>query len=146
MKVEIIIDDSLEETCVKIYSKEYTSEIEDLKEKIMMQNKDIISAFKDDKVFLIKANEIYRIYSQDQDVFIESKDDLFKSKLRLYEFEKILNKKRFVKISRSEIINLSHVKKLDLSFLGSICVEMKNGKISYVSRRNIKKFKESIGL
>ena len=51
-----------------------------------------------------------------------------------------------MRISRFDIINLDYVKKLDLSFTGTIAVEMKNGDVVYVSRRNLRGFKEALGL
>ena len=43
-------------------------------------------------------------------------------------------------------MNLDYVEKLDLSFTGTIALKMKDGKVTYVSRRNIKKFKEILGI
>ena len=60
--------------------------------------------------------------------------------------ENILDKTKFVRISKSEIINLKAVKNFDLSFTGTISVEMKNGKISYVSRRFVAKIKKILGV
>ena len=62
----------------------------------------------------------------------------------MYEIEHRLNNS-FVRISRSEIINISYIKKLDLYFKGTIAVELKNGTVSYVSRRNLKNFKKVLG-
>lgn len=146
MKVEIIIDDSYNETLVKIYSNEYNTEIEELKNNILKKSKDVINVFKDDEVYIINNEEIVRAYAQNKTVYIETIKDLYKTKLKIYELDERLNKSKFIKISRSEIINLKYVKRLDLSFIGTIAVELKNGKVSYVSRRSLKDFKKEIGL
>ena len=39
-------------------------------------------------------------------------------------------------------INIKHIKKFTMSFFSSLMVELKNGYIDYVSRRNIKSVKE----
>ena len=61
--------------------------------------------------------------------------------MRLYELEERLDN-RFVRISNSEIVNLKKVKSLDLSFVGTICMELSNGEVSYVSRRYVSKMKK----
>ena len=48
--------------------------------------------------------------------------------------------------SNSEIINLSHTKKFDLSLAGTICVSMSDGAITYVSRRYVPKIKQKLGI
>ena len=38
------------------------------------------------------------------------------------------------------------VSRLDLSFVGTICMELSNGTVSYVSRRYVSKIKKVLGL
>ena len=64
----------------------------------------------------------------------------------MYELEDRLDKNSFVRISNSEIINLKKVKGFDLSFTGTICVKMKNGRVTYVSRRYVSKIKQVLGI
>ena len=52
----------------------------------------------------------------------------------------------FVRISHLEIVNLKKVKNLDLSFVGTICMELSNGDMCYVSRRYVKKIKKVLGI
>lgn len=146
MKVEIIIDETLEETNIKIYTNKYTEQIDEIKNNLLKNSKDLISVFKDDDVYVINNNEIIRAYAEEKNVYIETIENLYKTRLKIYELEERLNSNKFIKISRSEIVNLDFVKRLDLSFIGTIAVELKNGKVSYVSRRNLKNFKNAIGL
>ena len=67
-------------------------------------------------------------------------------RLRLYEAEERMDSSKFVRISNSEIVNLKKVKSLDLSFVGTICMELSNGTVSYVSRRYVSKIKKVLGL
>ncbi len=144
MKVEIIIDENLDESLVKIYAPSYNKDIENIKRSLEATNINKLVVFKDDEIYLLEYEEIIRCISKNKGVFIESKNGEYKSRMRLYElYERFDNK--FIKISRYEIINLDYVKKLDLSFKGTIAVEFKNGKISYVSRRYLKEFKKALG-
>ena len=65
---------------------------------------------------------------------------------RLYELEERLNKRLFVRISNSEIINLKKVIRLDLSMSGTICVELSNQTTAYVARRYVTKIKQALGI
>lgn len=144
MKVEIIIDENLDERLVKIYAPSYNKDIENIKRSLEATNINKLVVFKDDEIYLLEYEEIIRCISKNKGVFIESKNGEYKSRMRLYElYERFDNK--FIKISRYEIINIDYVKKLDLSFKGTIAVEFKNGSISYVSRRYLKEFKKALG-
>ena len=144
MKVEIIIDENLDESLVKIYAPSYNKDIENIKRSLEATNINKLVVFKDDEIYLLEYEEIIRCISKNKGVFIESKNGEYKSRMRLYElYERFDNK--FIKISRYEIINIDYVKKLDLSFKGTIAVEFKNGRISYVSRRYLKEFKKALG-
>lgn len=146
MKVEIIIDETIEETKVKIFAKEYSKEVENLKDLLADRLVDEIVVFKNKEVYIISHEDIIRIYAQDKNVFVKTKDGTFSSRLTIYELADRLDKNKFIRISRSEIVNLDFVRKLDLSFTGTIAVELTNGDVSYVSRRNLKEFRKALGL
>lgn len=146
MKVDIIIDETLEETQVKIFAKGYSKEVETIKDLLADRIIDKIVAFRDKEVFILSHEEIIRLFAQDKRVFIKTKNGTFSSRLTISELENRLGKKKFIKISRSDIVNLDFVKKLDLSFTGTIAVELTNGDVVYVSRRNLKEFRRVLGL
>ncbi|MDU3136115.1 MAG: LytTR family DNA-binding domain-containing protein [Anaerococcus prevotii] len=146
MKVEIIIDESIEETKVKIYSSKYSKEVENIRDALSETLLDKIVAFQSKEVFILSFDEIIRIYAQDKSVYIKTKDNTYTTRLTIYEFESKADRRNFIRISRSEIVNLDYVKRLDLSFTGTIAVELANGDVSYVSRRKLKEFKKALGL
>lgn len=145
MKVELIIDENLDENIIKIYANSYNKDIENIKRSLDATNINKLVVFKDDEIYILEYEEIIRCISKNKSVFIESKNGEYKSRMRLYELYERFDKNKFIKISRYEIINLDYVKKLDLSFKGTIAVEFKNGSISYVSRRYLKEFKKALG-
>ncbi|WP_311480608.1 LytTR family DNA-binding domain-containing protein [uncultured Anaerococcus sp.] len=146
MKVDIIIDQTIDETQVKIFAKEYLKEVETIKDLLADRLIDKLLAFRDKEVFILSHEEIIRIFAQDKSVFIKTKNGTFSSRLTVSELDKRLDKKKFIRISRSDIVNLDFVKKLDLSFTGTIAVELTNGDVAYVSRRNLKEFRRALGL
>ena len=146
MKVEVIIDESLDENKVTIYAKKYSKDIENIRDMLTDRLLDKIVAFYDKEIFILSFDEIIRIFAQDGDVFVKANNKIYKVRLTLTELEKRLDKKKFIRISRSEIVNLDYVKRLDLSFTGTIAVELANNEVSYVSRRRLKDFKKILGL
>lgn len=146
MKVEVIIDESLDENKVTIYAKKYSKDIENIRDMLTDRLLDKIVAFYDKEIFILSFDEIIRIFAQDGDVFVKTSNKSYKVRLTLTELEKRLDKKKFIRISRSEIVNLDYIKRLDLSFIGTIAVEFTNDEVSYVSRRRLKDFKKILGL
>ena len=146
MNVEIFIDDQYEETTVKIYDKTYSKEIDWIKDQVLGHPQDKITAFAGDNVEILAYKDILRFYGLDNKVYLDTMKTTYTTRLRLYQLVDRLPKKQFIKISRSEIVNLDYVKSLDLSFSGTIALELKNGQVTYVSRRSLKNFKEALGL
>lgn len=146
MKVEVIIDESLDENKVTIYAKKYSKDIENIRGMLTDRLLDKIVAFYDKEIFILSFDEIIRIFAQDGDVFVKTNNKSYKVRLTLTELEKRLDKKKFIRISRSEIVNIDYIKRLDLSFIGTIAIEFTNDEVSYVSRRRLKDFKKILGL
>ena len=146
MEIEIVIDQSQIEPKIIIKTSKLTQEVENIMNIISQQNPSIISGIKDEKLEIIDENAIIAVFAQDGKVYADTKNGIYELKLRLYDLEYILDKTKFFRISKSEIINLKAVKNFDLSFTGTISVEMKNGKISYVSRRFVSKIKKILGV
>ena len=56
--------------------------------------------------------------------------------------EEQLREQKFVRISNSELVNVQQIEKLDMSYAGTIQMKMRNGDVTYVSRRFVRKIKE----
>lgn len=146
MKIEIKIDDTAAETKVIIVTREVTESVQTLVKRLSEEHPKVIAGFSEDTVRLLEQEEILRIYAADGKVFAVTEKGEFTLRLRLYELEERLDKKRFVRISNSEIVNLGKVKGFDLSFSGTIRVSLTNGTSTYVSRRYVSKIKTTLGL
>ena len=148
MRVNIKIDANYEEPEALITTARMTDEVNRIVDFISHSDAvtTIISGIKNEKVELLEQAALIRIYAEDGKVFARTENDLYQLRLRLYELEERLDDSLFVRISNSEIVNLKKVKSLDLSFVGTICMELSNGDVSYVSRRYVTKIKKRLGL
>ncbi len=150
MKIDIRIDEKTQETTIIVQASKIDEEITEIINKLKeIENKNpkgTITGFKDDIVEIIDEHKIIRIYSSMQKVLAQTSIGTYLIKARLYELEERLDKNNFVRISNSEIINLKRVVNFDLSFSGTICVNLDNKETTYVSRRYVGKIKEVLGI
>lgn len=146
MQIEIKIDNEFKEPKAVIFTDKVTDEITELVRQLSDERSSIIAGFKDGTAELLENNDIFRIYASNGKVYAETANDTFTLRLRLYEAEQRLDSQLFVRISNSEIINLKKVTNFDLSFVGTICVKLSNGTVTYVSRRYVAKIKQILGI
>lgn len=146
MQVEIKIDSSCAEPKIVIFTASITEEVNFLMQKLTENNSQIISGSRDGKVEVLAQEDLFKIYTANGKVFAVTNNGEYNLRLRLYEAAERLNPSQFVRISNSEIINLKKVKNFDLSFSGTIYVELANGTATYVSRRYVSKIKKILGM
>lgn len=146
MQIEIKIDENYREPKIIIMTDKMTDEVNDIVKKLSDEQPQLIAGFKDDSVQVLDPSSIYRVYAQSGKVFAETSKGNYLLRLRLYEAEERLEKLSFVRISNSDIINLKKVKSFDLSFVGTICITLSNGTVTYVSRRTVSKIKKLLGI
>ena len=141
MKIEIKIDEGCTETKIIVVTSKVTEEVNEIVKRLSSEQPQMIAAFKDDQATMLDPTQIYRVYASEGKVYAETESSMFLLRLRLYEAEQRLAKCSFVRISNGEI-----VKGFDLSFVGTICVSLSNGTVTYVSRRYVAKIKQLLGL
>lgn len=146
MQVEVKIDNSCIEPKIIVLAASMTEEVSKVIQKLSDNNPQIITGSKNEKIEVLEQNELIRIYAANSRVFAVTNSGEYLLRLRLYEAEEQLDPNQFVRISNSEIINLKKVKSFDLSFAGTICVELSNGTTTFVSRRYVSKIKKILGI
>jgi DNA-binding LytR/AlgR family response regulator len=98
----------------------------------------MIQAYFKGCLVMLPQRKIIRFYVDNRKVMAQTAERVYETKKALYEIEEILDKKKFVRISQSENINIKRVKNFDFSVTGTIGLELENGDITWVSRRRIK--------
>jgi DNA-binding LytR/AlgR family response regulator len=146
LKVEVKIDKNITETTIIILAKELDDEVYELQQNIANIKPNAIIGFSGYRLEFINQDDIVRVYASLGNVYIVTSEKEYRAKSTLGELEELLNKHNFLRISRSDIINLNNVKSFDLSFVGTISVELINGDTVYVSRRKLKDVKNYLGI
>jgi DNA-binding LytR/AlgR family response regulator len=146
VQIEVKLDASLSEPKVVIYADKMSDEVSDIVKKLSEDIPQMIAGFRDNSLEILEPMEIIRVYAAAGKTLVVTEKGEYTLRLRLYEMENRLDKRSFVRISNSEIIHLKKVKAFDLSFAGTICVAFKNGTVTYVSRRYVRKIKQVLGV
>ena len=149
MKVGINIDRSVEEVEVLITAQEQSRTVNALYEHVVEFDKkslETLTAYRDDIAKIVNVTDVFRIYMGNQKVYIQTHQGEYAIRYRLYELEAALDKKQFLRISNSEIINVKKIRDIDLSLIGRICIRFEDNTQTYVSRRYIPKIKKSLGI
>lgn len=142
MKIKYIIGDKYTEPEVHLCVKEKSREATDAYEAIEKLFELRITGYRGQESELLSPAQMIRIYSENKKVFVRTAEDCYEVKDRLYVLEEQLSGQKFVRISNSELVNVQQIEKLDMSYAGTIQVRMKNGDVTYVSRRFVRKIKE----
>lgn len=111
MQIEIKLDESCKEPKIIIHTDKMTEEVSQIVKLLSEEKPEVFAAIHENgEIILLEQTEIIRIYAENDRVYAKTKDGSYRLKARLYELEERLNKKMFIRISNSEIINLKEVR------------------------------------
>lgn len=146
MKIELDIDKKYDETSVVIKSRNITEEVIEILEKLKNEKSQKLLGKKNDKIYFLNPNDIICFYSNEQKIFADTDEGNFEIKMKLYEIEEELKKMSFVRCSKFAIVNIEKINNIELSFGGSLIINLVNGRRETISRRYVKKVKEYLGM
>lgn len=146
MKTEIRIDGTEPEPRALILTPEMTEEVVRAVRLLETGPYRRLAGYRDSRAELLDPGTISRIRADGDNVLADTLKGTCRLRLRLYEVEQRLDPRQFVRISRSELINLDQVQSFDLRMSGTIEVRMQDGCCSYVARRYVKKIREELGV
>ena len=138
MKVKLRIDSQVTEDSVSIEARLMTESIQELVHFAQHLGKK-------DKIHLLDAKEIHRIYTENRQIQVRTAKDSYRAQQALYQLLQVLPE-YFLQISQSEIINSRQISHLKLTPNGLIQIFLKNGDQTYSSRRYLKSIKERLQL
>ena len=146
MNIEVELDPALRELLVKILAPGETEELAALLARLEGEPLALLG-FREGGAVPLDPAEILRFYGEDKEVRAQTLNgEIYTVRQRLYELEERLDRRTFLRVSHSEIVNWKRVTALDLSLTGTIRVTLEGGAVTYVSRRYVKKIKEVLGI
>lgn len=144
LKVELKISKEVKEPYAVIYSDSLTDEITSAVMYLENTGK-IITVEDNGRIVILQPSEIYMVRVENERTVIYGENKKFLSPKRLYQLEQQLGN-GFMKISKSTVINLSHIKCVEPSFKGMMSLVMKNGLNDWISRKYLPDFKKYLGI
>ncbi len=146
MKMRIEIDATLEEEEVIIKCRQLNKKVSDIQQALSnisdCENKIVLE--RDGKEYFIQIEDILFFETQDKKVFVHTEEEVYYSKNKLYELEKILPY-IFIRVSKSTILNIRKVYSISWNIPSSSVVEfLHTPKKVFVSRTYYKVLKERL--
>ena len=145
VKIEIHVDESIEDTHIVVSCRQLTPEMEKLIAMLRILEKKLTVTKKDEICFLDVYKVVY-IESVDRKTFVYTEDDLYESYFRLYELEQQLESCGFFRASKSCLIQLQYVRSLKADINRRIKVTLTNGEQLIVSRQYAEGLKKRLGI
>lgn len=148
MKVECKISTDYKEPYAVLHINKMTRTMAEIISMLEEENADspTLIAAKDRKTYFIRPEDISLIRTEGREIvcYDQLKTRYILGK-PLYELESMLDT-RFVRISKSAIVNINQIDHVEAGFNGTMELVMKNGITDYISRSFRKSFRERLGL
>lgn len=146
MRMRIEIDETLEEEEVIIKCRQLNKRVADIQQALSSisdtENKMVL--VRDGKEYFIPIEDILFFETQGKKVFVHTEEEVYYSKNKLYELEKILPY-IFIRVSKSTILNIRKVYSISWNIPSSSEVEfLHTHKKVFVSRTYYKILKERL--
>ncbi len=101
---------------------------------------------KEGQTYVLEEDRVLYIDTVDRDTFLYTADGVYESHLRLYELERQLASRDFLRVSKSAIVNFGQVKSLRPDFGGRLLLTMSNGEVVVANRQYVAAIKSKLGL
>lgn len=143
MKIEIV--DKQKELQVIIKCHQIDDKIARLKSHIeLFDNK--IPAKNGNEICFIDSSDVLYFETVDNRMFLYTENDVLEIRHRLYELELLLPSEDFIRISKSQIVNINKIHTLKPEINRTILATMCNGEQLYISRKYVKEFRRLLSI
>lgn len=120
-----------------------TKEFEDIKEYVLMKG-NVLTGYLNGAVYLIQLADILYFEAVGEEVFAYTNKEVYFVKNRLYELEELYKNQKFIRCSKSVLINILMVESIRPTLNSRYLIKMKNGEDLMVSRLYAKQVKQRI--
>ncbi|MDD7429840.1 MAG: LytTR family DNA-binding domain-containing protein [Oscillospiraceae bacterium] len=105
-----------------------------------------LAGYRDGEIHKLSFDDIYYFEVVDSKSFFYCREEVFESRLKLYEFEELCRGTGFFRASKSMIVNSDKIDYVSPSFSGRFEAALENGEKVMVSRQYVGVLKEIMGL
>lgn len=98
----------------------------------------------DDRQYEIAVSDVFYIESVDNKTFIYTKNKVYETRQKLYELEEILKEKRFLRVSKSTLLNLMKVSAIKPALNSRFTAELFSGEQVVITRKYVPELKKAL--
>jgi len=145
--MKIIIEECKpeEEDQIIIRCKELDENILKLISDLKMGQKKL-AGIKDGNITMIDPSNVYYFEGVDNKVFLYCKQNVYETKLKLYEIEEEYSNTNYFRASKSVILNVTKIKSISPAYSGRFEAQLFNGEKVVISRQYVPELKKKLGL
>ncbi|SCY43444.1 transcriptional regulator, LytTR family [Pseudobutyrivibrio sp. AR14] len=140
MKINIDVDDSLQQDMITIHCREITDEILEL-QRLLSQKQtggQKISAYIDDTEYYVDVKTILFLEADGNYISVHTAKSIYRVRQKLYELEELLPRD-FLRVSKSTIVNTELIASIKKNITGASEISFRSSiKKAYASRNYIK--------
>ena len=140
MKINIDVDDSLQQDMITIHCREIPDEILEL-QRLLSQKQtggQKISAYIDDTEYYVDVKTILFLEADGNYISVQTAKSIYRVRQKLYELEELLPRD-FLRVSKSTIVNTELIASIKKNITGASEISFRNStKKAYASRNYIK--------
>ena len=100
----------------------------------------------DGEVFRLPVKEIFYAESVDNKTYLYLRQNVYETKLKLYEIEERFRATKLFRCSKSMIVNIAKIRSVAPSVNGRLEAKLQNGEVVLISRQFVSAFKQKIGM
>ena len=145
MKIHVTIEKQYEEIEVHLYADAISEEVERLLKRLKTPEVTKVDGYKDQEIHMLKLDDIYSVYAEGAKIFLQTEEEEFESKRKLYEIEEMLAE-QFVRVNKSTLVNMDKIASIQLGRLGTPTLILDNEATITVSRNYLKTLKQKLGI
>ncbi len=98
----------------------------------------------DDTQYEVPVADVFYIESVDNKVFLYTKDNVYETRQKIYEFEELLKEKHFLRVSKSTLLNLMKVEAIKPALNGRFMAVLRSGEQVIITRKYVPELKKAL--
>ena len=145
MKITIQVNENIQDTEIAVTCNKLTPEIEKLLATIRILDQQLMVT-KEEENYLLDVAKIAYIEAVERRTFVYTEEDVYESKLKLYEMEARLCQSGFFRVSKNTLVHLRFIKSLKNDIGRKLRLTLKSGEQIMVSRQYADEIKKRLGV
>ena len=145
MKITIQINEQIQDTEIAVTCNRLSPEIEKMIATLRMLDQQL-AVMKEDENYLLDVEKVAYIEAVERKTFVYTDDDVYESKLKLYEMEESLCQSGFFRVSKNTLVHLRFIKSLKNDIARKLRLTLLNGEQIMVSRQYADEIKKRLGV